>query len=180
MAISQKLRALMSSDRGDWCTPDVVLDLVRKIGPIGLDPCANECRTIGARQEFFGPQDGGIDGTTATWKVKPGEVIYVNPPYGRGVIEVWLSACWYWGLKEYGNACENASLIALVPARTDTKWWHNSAVYADRICFWQGRLKFIGATAGAPFPSALLYWGNKPKKFSSVFSEHGWIVKGRV
>ncbi len=57
-----------------------------------------------------------------------GHRVYCNPPYG------------------------------LLPARTDTAWWHDYAMGADEIRFIRGRLRFGGATSGAPFPSVVLVY----------------------
>ena len=47
----------------------------------------------------------------------------------------------------------------LIPARTDTKYWHNYVMNANEVYFIKGRLKFGGASNGAPFPSAIVVFG---------------------
>jgi len=85
--------------------------------------------------------NGATDGLTRSWE---GERVYCNPPYGRGV--------WRWLEKS-----KEADLaVYLLPARTDTKWWHEQAMMASEIRFLRGRLKFKNAKAGAPFPSVVL------------------------
>jgi hypothetical protein len=77
---------------------------------------------------------------------------WMNPPYGR---EIGL-----WVKKAFDESKKHGSIIVcLVPARTDTKWWHDYAMKAD-VKFIKGRLKFGGAKHGAPFPSALLVFGS--------------------
>ena len=79
--------------------------------------------------------------------------VYCNPPYGTH-IGLWMAKC-RWSV-EHGLA---RFVLALVPARVDTKWWHeNVAGHAD-IFMLKGRLTFGGALAAAPFPSALLCFG---------------------
>lgn len=85
--------------------------------------------------------NGGTDGLIRSWK---GERIYCNPPYGRGVRD-WLA-----------KAKEADLAVFLLPARTDTRWWHEQAMNAIEIRFLRGRLKFKGAKQGAPFPSVIL------------------------
>ena len=87
--------------------------------------------------------NGATDGLTRSWK---GERVYCNPPYGRGVGD--------WLVKAREAECS----VFLLPARTDTKWWHEQAMHADEIRFLRGRLRFKGAKAGAPFPSVLLIY----------------------
>ena len=86
---------------------------------------------------------GGLD---SSWLH---ERVYCNPPYGKGV-EKWLS-----------KAREPELAVYLLPARTDTKWWHEYAMKSDEIRFLRGRLKFGGAKNSAPFPSVLLVYRSK-------------------
>jgi hypothetical protein len=90
--------------------------------------------------------NGATDGLTRSWK---GKRVYCNPPYGRSVGE-WLA-----------KAVEATLAVYLLPSRTDTKWWHEHAMKATEIRFLRGRLKFKGATTGAPFPSVVLVFRSK-------------------
>lgn len=72
----------------------------------------------------------------------------MNPPYGREIGD--------WMRKAYQSCNQNGALVVcLVPARTDTAWWHDYAMKGE-IRFLRGRLKFGGAETNAPFPSALV------------------------
>ena len=77
----------------------------------------------------------------------------MNPPYGRGIGQ--------WMQKAYESAQAGATVVCLVPARTDTAWWHDYAMRGE-ITFIRGRLKFGNAKNSAPFPSALIVF--KPKE----------------
>lgn len=158
--------ARTASGRDDWQTPPHVLDLVRQVAPIALDPCTDECNPTGAASFVYRPDGDGLAFSWIDSDLDPG-LVYVNPPYSK--IRTWLGKC-----AEEGRL--GVEIIALVPARTDTRAWHDSASRADAICFWRGRLTFVGATAGAPFPSALLYWGERSKRFHDVFRAHGQIL----
>jgi hypothetical protein len=68
----------------------------------------------------------------------------MNPPYGRDIGK--------WMKKAYESG---ATVVCLVPARTDTKWWHDYAM-KGKITFIKGRLKFGSALNSAPFPSAVV------------------------
>jgi hypothetical protein len=169
----------MSSAKSDWQTPSHVLELVRRVAPIALDPCTTVDNPVGAmewaipvvRMEM--PEGAHIDGLSFDWATvaaRLGGLIYCNPPYGRDVFE-WTRRCCVAG-------CCGADVIALLPARTDTKWWHYDCIpgaTASAVCFWRGRLTFVGAPAPAPFPSALVYWGQNKYRFASVFKEYGSI-----
>lgn len=157
-----ELAPLLSSDRTDWETPTVVLDLVRRVAPIALDPCTTDKNPTGAKR-YYTPAGNGLQ---QHWVALDG-LIYVNPPYGREIGK-WTLAC-------AGAGANGNELIALLPSRTDTKWWRLSVERADSLCFWSGRLTFAGAPDPAPFPSVLAYWGERRKRFDTVFRPHGWI-----
>ena len=90
---------------------------------------------------------GGTDGLTRSWV---GERVYCNPPYGRGVGD-WLA-----------KAVEAEVAVYLLPARTDTRWWHEWAMRATEIRFLRGRLRFGEAANTAPFPSVILVYRTAP------------------
>lgn len=153
---------MLSSKRSDWNTPLNVLELVREVAPIGLDPCGNGDSVVDAEVTL----DGTTDGLASTWQCHG--LVYMNPPYGR-TIGSWVAKCAY-------EANCGAEIIALLPARTDARWFRNVWT-ADRVCFWYGRLKFLGAPSSAPFPSAIAYWGERGKRFDRVFGDHGRVVR---
>lgn len=150
------LRPLLSSDKDDWQTPDNILDIVRQVAPIYFDPCTTNENPTGA-SVFCVPQSLAagnfsaglrqIDGLASSWG-RSRHLIYCNPPYGRQIGQ-WIRKC--------TDAGRDNTVIALVPARTDARWFQDAA--PDAICFWAGRLTFRGAPSAAPFPSALLFWG---------------------
>ena len=147
--------SLFASTRGSWNTPHNVLDLVRRFDRIGLDPCSNADSVVGATASV------SVGGLELDWSGYG--LVYCNPEYGAGIGD-WMAKC--------ATADE---AIALVPARTDTAWFKH-CWEANAICFWSGRLKFIGAPSCAPFPSALVYWGKRRKRFARVFSAAGRVV----
>ena len=71
----------------------------------------------------------------------------MNPPYGREIIK--------WMKKAYESSLNGATVVCLVPARTDTTWWHEYAMKGT-IEFIRGRLKFGNSKNSAPFPSAIV------------------------
>ena len=136
-------RSLFSSTTGEWETPQDVFDaLSLEFGGFDLDPCATEQNAKCKR--YFTLADNGL---AQTWAGK----VFVNPPYGREIGD------WIW--KCYISSMSTADLVvALLPSRTDTKWWHDWVMLASEIRFIRGRLKFGGATNSAPFPSAIAVW----------------------
>lgn len=156
--------SVLSSCRTDWRTPAVVLDLVRQLGPIGLDPAGHQESLVGAAVEYRLAR--GDDGLVMPWTVSG--LVYVNPPFGRALPE--------WAAKAAAEARKGAEIILLTPARTDTRWWHGTILQADAICYWRGRLTFEGAPAPSPFPSALSYWGPSADRFAEVFGTRGHVA----
>lgn len=73
--------------------------------------------------------------------------VWMNPPYGRE-IGLWME-------KANKAAKSGATVVCLVPARTDTAWWHEHVIKHE-VRFIKGRLKFGGAKNSAPFPSAVV------------------------
>lgn len=172
--------ALLTSSWQHWTSPAVVLDRVRCIAPIDLDPCGNENDRVGARESWWGLKHvgpHGVCGLTTRW-LRPGRgLIYVNPPFGRAIAE------WVGKAAHEGDA--GAEIVMLVPARTDTGWWHEHIAGVARArCFWKGRMRFGNAPDGkgsgesATFPTALVYYGNRPYAFGAAFEDAGEIVIG--
>jgi len=136
------------------------------MGLIGLDPCSNPQSTVGAMKNFCFPEDNGL---LLPWGGYGGQT-YVNPPYGRKLMA--------WSDKIVHEAKLLVPIVALTPARTDTKWCQQLLNACTEALFWKGRLKFIdpenpGKQQSAPFPSLVTYFGEDPKNFQSAFSSNG-------
>lgn len=142
----------------DWRTPPEVISLVHEVfeDGIDLDPCAGT--SVLARRNIRLPENG----LEVPWE----GTVFVNPPFQEN--KDWFRKC---DLEAF-----RAQIILLSPARTDTKYWHEFVPKADAVCFWKGRLKFQGAKNSAPFPVALIYWGDYPAIFRTTFREHGWCI----
>jgi site-specific DNA-methyltransferase (adenine-specific) len=176
--------ALMSSAHEAWNTPTEILDLVRMVGPIVLDPCSNAESIVGAVRSYR--LDYGEDGLKLPWDL--GGLVYVNPPYGREIAA--------WCARMGREAKDGVEIVALVPSRTDAAWFQDHVARASVLCFWRGRLTFgraievsaQGSLFGgapvaafedadaAPFPSVIAYWGTNAGRFLSVFEDRGLVV----
>lgn len=128
-----------SSKTPEWETPkDFFGELNTEFG-FNLDPCSN---TDNAKCErFFTKEENGL---LQDWG---DSVVFMNPPYGRE-IKRWME-------KALESSKQGATVVCLVPARTDTAWWHDYAMKGS-IRFIRGRLKFGKAKDSAPFPSAVV------------------------
>lgn len=124
----------------DWETPADLFAQYDAEFRFTLDVCAtHENRKC---EYYFSPGD---DGLASDWGTN---VCWMNPPYGR-VIGKWMQ-------KAQDAAQKGATVVCLVPSRTDTRWWHEYAMKADERRFLRGRVKFVGGKASAPFPSAIV------------------------
>ena len=127
-----------SSATDVWATPSDVFESLDAEFHFDLDVCAlpenAKC------ERYFTTAD---DGLRQPWS----GACWMNPPYGRELGD--------WMRKAYLSATNGATVVCLVPSRTDTKWWHDYAMKGE-VRFLRGRLKFGGATNSAPFPSAVV------------------------
>ncbi len=129
-----------SSQTPEWATPQWLFDALDREFRFSLDPCSThenaKCARHFTRQE---------DGLAQSWR---DETVFMNPPYGRE-IDRWLARA------HRAALTEGATVVCLVPARTDTAWWHRYAM-KHQIRLLVGRLKFGDSVTPAPFPSALV------------------------
>lgn len=159
------LRPLMTSERDDWLTPeDVLRRVVQTFGEeIALDPCSNFPPPHVPARRHFTVQD---DGLARRWQASS---VYMNPPYGRVIVR-WVEKLL--GEFEAGHTRQG---IALVPARTDTRWFRLLRDYP--VCFVAGRLRFSQHRHGATFPSAIFALGCDPDAFQAAFGDLGDIYR---
>jgi site-specific DNA-methyltransferase (adenine-specific) len=137
--------ALFASGNGEWETPrDLWEDLDLEFG-FHLDAAASDDNT--KVPFYFTIED---DALTQDWfeRAQGTTSIWVNPPYGRGVVE--------WVKKAYLESQKGATVVMLLPARTDTAWFHNWVLGRAEIRFLRGRLKFSNCQNSAPFPSMVI------------------------
>lgn len=152
-----------SSAKDDWQTPPEIIGLVRKMfTTIDLDPAANATNNVGAKR-YFTPAD---DGLAQDWDAYN---LFLNPPYGRNVTGLWVDKL----IAEF-EAKRFVSALALLPARTDTRW-AQALIERFPICFVRGRIRFVGADSGAPFPSMIVHVGYCIYSFRKTFSPIGTV-----
>ena len=145
-----------SSDKQTWETPQDFFDKLDSIYGFTLDACAEDkpAKVL----NYFTIED---DALTQDWK----GVVWCNPPYGREQIKFINKA-----LNE--SKKHDSTVVLLIPARPDTKVWQDIIFpNASNICFVRGRLKFGGAEYNAPFPCALVVFGDVLD-----ISDFGWCI----
>lgn len=135
---------LMFSSKTDlWETPQELFDELNQEFHFTLDVCATAENAKCER--FYSPTD---DGLSLPWD----GVCWCNPPYGREISK--------WVAKAYESNC---LVVMLLPARTDTKWFHKYCLLYGEIRFIKGRLRFGNAKNAAPFPSMIVIFNLKTK-----------------
>ncbi len=131
--------AAVTSATDEYATPTALFRSLDAEFGFTLDVCATKANA--ACRKFYTRED---DGLAQPWS----GVVWCNPPYGRTVGQ--------WIERAYLSSQMGTTVVMLVPARTDTAWWHRWALKATEVRYIQGRLKFGGAKHNAPFASALL------------------------
>lgn len=127
-----------SSKTDQWGTPQDVFDRLQDEFHLDLDVCADE---LNRKCPIFFSKE--IDGLRQNWN---GKRCWMNPPYGREIGK-WVEKA------ATGGA---AIVVALLPARTDTRWWHDYIQGKAEVRFIKGRLKFGDSKNSAPFPSCVV------------------------
>jgi phage N-6-adenine-methyltransferase len=148
--------ALMFSKASDnWTTPDDFYRAIFHEFGCTVDAAATAENT---KCDFWygpGSEDGWLDALAVDWSQQADQWHWLNPPYSR--VRAFMA-------KAAAERQHGVTTVSLVPARTDTRWWHESvwdgrthkARTGVEVRLIKGRLRFGGASAGAPFPSALV------------------------
>lgn len=128
----------------EHATPPDFFEMLNRKFHFSLDPCATHQNAKCAN--YFTKQD---DGLSRSWR---GHTVFMNPPYGRVIVD--------WVKKAYEESRDpDTVVIGLLPAKTDTRWFHDWVYNKSIIQLWKGRLKFSGSDNSAPFGSMIVIWG---------------------
>lgn len=147
-------RVHFSSKSDEWETPQAFFDELHKEFSFELDACASS-------QNYKCPLYLSVNSLESDWTSITQGTIWLNPPYGRKIGK--------WTEKAKVTANKGNTVVCLLPARTDTQWWHRDVIGGNaEVRFVKGRLKFGGAKHSAPFPSAVVIFRgsmeSKPKQ----------------
>jgi phage N-6-adenine-methyltransferase len=147
------LDVMFSQKKTDWETPEDLFAHLDNLFDIGLDACATpenaKCK------KYYTETQNSLE---QSWSVGAHQAVFCNPPYGRG-LDKWLRK----GQEEIA-AGHCPRVVFLLPARTDTRWFHDyvwdSFSHHPRtgveLQFINGRLRFENAESSAPFPSIIV------------------------
>ncbi len=149
---SMPSRGMFTSTSIEWETPLALFNELNAKHQFTLDVCANAGNAKCKR--FFSKEDNGL---AQSWA---GEVCWMNPPYGR-TIGKWI--------EKASQESKHAKIVALLPARTDTKYFHDfiNRKPGVKVEFLKGRVQFAQPEAEtanrAPFPSMLVIFDARSK-----------------
>lgn len=140
---TKQLMAMQSpvANREDWETPAHIFDPLHREFRFELDAAASDHN---AKTLAYIGED--MDGLVVDWSWAGS--VWVNPPYGREIPK--------WVRKAWEESRKGATVVMLVPARTDTRWFHDYVLPHAEVRFIRGRIRFVGAPFNAPFPSAVV------------------------
>ena len=136
--------ALTSSNKQDWGTPTDFFSRVNSLWNLNKDVCASDHNH--KLPDYWTEQQNALERDWTPFRC------WMNPPYKD--IEIWLK-------KANDESLKGCLVVALIPYRPDTKWWSNYVRGKGHLIEVIGRLKFEGADASAPFPSALVVYHNE-------------------
>lgn len=127
-----------SSKTNEWSTPQDFFDKINQEFSFTIDVAATK---ENAKCERYYTKDE--DALTKSWD---NEIVWCNPPYGRE-LHKWV---------EKASRARGGQVVMLIPARTDTRYFHEYIYGKAEIRFIKGRLKFGNSKNSAPFPSMLV------------------------
>ena len=133
---------LCSSASDEWETPQYLFDSLNDEFHFTLDPCSTD-QNAKCDKHYTKEQNG----LKQDWS---GETVYCNPPYGRQIGD-WVRKC-------FEHFIGGGIAVMLIPARTDTKWFHEYVYGKAEIRFIKGRLHFSGSKWNATFPSMIVVY----------------------
>jgi phage N-6-adenine-methyltransferase len=131
--------ALYSSRTEEWPTPKALFAALNREFRITLDPCATRANATCPR--YFTKADNGL---AQDWGL---HTVFCNPPYGRQ-IAAWVEKC-------FCAAQAGATVVLLIPSRTDTRYFHDWIYNKAEVRFVRGRLRYGDGPQSAPFPSLI-------------------------
>ena len=160
---------LFSSEKEDWGTPEDVFDALNEEFDFLLDAAAAKHNT---KCLFY--YDITDDSLTRPWH--PFGRVFLNPPYNRR-IGVWVA-------KARDAADKGATVVLLIPARTDTRWFHNYVYNISETRFLRGRLKFVSKKKtnnnAATFPSVIIVMRPTDKQRIKTMPQHFTHIRSNV
>lgn len=133
---------LFSRKSDEWPTPEELYAQLNEEFGFTLDPASTDENH--KTEKYYTAVENGLK---QDWG---GERVFLNPPYSQ--VADWVKKAWEESTKP------NTLVVLLLPARTDTKYFHGYIQHRSEVRFLRGRLKFGDSTGNAPFPSMIVIY----------------------
>jgi len=141
----QMIHARPVEQKDKWGTPQPFYNKLNSEFHFTLDPC---CEVHTAKcAKFYTLEDNGL---SKSWE---GEIVFCNPPYSNGNIDLWMEKCYLESLKP------NTTVVALVAVSTSARWFHGFVLNKAELRFVERRIRFVGAPYTATFSSVVVVFG---------------------
>jgi phage N-6-adenine-methyltransferase len=130
----------------EWETPKIIFDRLNKEFIFTLDLAAS---SVNAKcTNYYSKSDNAFK---HTWN----GICWLNPPFGSKEypLRKWIE-------KAYRDSKKGATVVILLPVRSNTNWWHEFCMHAKEVRFIRGRLKFGDMVHGLPQPLAIVIFEN--------------------
>ena len=153
-----------------WNTPGWLLDLVREVSPIKLDPCSNQWSTVDAGYEILEVENGLNEKRYHWGQLAQGGLIYLNPPYNDP--SPWVERALF-------VAQQGAEIMLCLPTSHSTDWWRSLARGCEGLCLMKRRVNFLreGKENGSSrHETTIFYLGKQAKKFHRIFLPQGLVM----
>ena len=155
-------KALLSSKKMDYCTPQDFFDQLDSEFHFALDAAATE--KSAKCPAYYTPE---ADGLKRPWGIVGEGAVFCNPPYGREIGK--------WVRKAYEEAQRGVTIVMLLPARTDTAYFHEYIYGKAEIRFIRRRLNFTDEDGKsyqpAPFPSMVVIYNGGPPEWKKFIKQ---------
>jgi phage N-6-adenine-methyltransferase len=146
MIVNKQLASSEFKETDLWETPDYIFDALNDKFYFTLDPCAT--KENAKCKYFFTEKENGLK---QSWN---GAIIFCNPPYSRGNIDLWVKKC-------FDNR-RHQTVVALLPVSTSADWFQKYCI-GQTLLFVDKRIRFIGAKYTAPFSSVIVHFNDENK-----------------
>lgn len=150
-----------------WNTPGWLLELVREVSSITLDPCSNQWSTVNAGFEIL-EVENGLNAKRYDWaQLSRGGLIYLNPPYNDPSP---------WAERALQEAQRGAEIMLCLPTSHSTDWWRSLAKGCDGLCLMKRRVNFLkeGKENGSSrHETTIFYLGKQAWRFHRIFLPQG-------
>ena len=162
-----------ATGENEWYTPECYIEAVKELmGTIDVDPASSERPNKIVQASTYYTIE--TDGLKQKWTGN----VWMNPPYSQPLIKEFCDLL----VKKFLDG-EVKQACVLVNNATETGFYQTMLQHCQAVCFIAGRVKFLdkeGNSTGAPLQGqTILYFGENPEAFYSIFSKFGVVLHAK-